>query len=106
MCEALEKRKLLKRISVEADPELEISEIVQQLYMKNPGSAPALLFEKVKGSKFPLLINLLGTEQSIDLMLGRNAESAGKELTVRRMVCRNRCRTGNFYRGHGKSGTF
>ena len=52
---ALERAKELKRISVEVDPELEITEIATRV-VKNEG--PALLFEKVKGSSYPVVINI------------------------------------------------
>jgi len=46
-------------IREEMDPVLEIAEIADRV-MKREG--PALYFEKVKGSQFPLLINLYGIE--------------------------------------------
>ncbi|HQP49245.1 MAG TPA: menaquinone biosynthesis decarboxylase [Spirochaetota bacterium] len=54
----LERAGDLKRISAEVDPYLEITEIADRV-SKNRG--PALLFEKVKGSRFPLLINAFGS---------------------------------------------
>ena len=48
--DALEKKKELKRISVEVDPFLEITEFADRS-VKNGG--PALLFEKPKGSRVP-----------------------------------------------------
>jgi len=66
---ALEKRGELKRITVEVDPELEITEIADRV-MKSGG--PALLFEKVKGSDYPLLINAMGTEARMALAFGVN----------------------------------
>jgi len=59
----------LKRISVEVDPELEITEIADRV-MKSPGGGPALLFENVKGSKLPLLINALGSRSRMCNALG------------------------------------
>ncbi len=57
----LEQRNDLVRIPVEVDPELEITEIVDRV-MKSPHGGKALLFEKVKGSRLPLLINALGSK--------------------------------------------
>lgn len=74
---ALERAKELKRISVEVDPELEITEIVTRV-VKNEG--PALLFEKVKGSPYPLAINLFGSAGRIKLALGRDPAELGEEL--------------------------
>jgi 4-hydroxy-3-polyprenylbenzoate decarboxylase len=61
---ALEKAGLLKRVAVEVDPALEITEIVTRV-VKTGG--PALLFEKVKGSPYPLAINLFGSEQRMEI---------------------------------------
>lgn len=65
----MEDKGLLKRIKTEVDPELEITEIYDRV-VKSGG--PALLFENVKGSKFPLLINAFGTEERMNLALGVN----------------------------------
>jgi 4-hydroxy-3-polyprenylbenzoate decarboxylase len=56
----------LKRISAEVDPVLEITEITQRV---TRAGGPALLFERPKGSRIPLLINLLGSERRINLAL-------------------------------------
>ncbi len=58
----LEKNNELKRINVSVDSNLEITEITDRV-VKNGG--PALLFEKVKGYGFPLLINLFGSEKRV-----------------------------------------
>jgi 4-hydroxy-3-polyprenylbenzoate decarboxylase len=63
----LEKRGELRRIGIEVDPELEITEIASRV-MKAGG--PALLFEHVKGSAYPLVINAMGTESRMALALG------------------------------------
>lgn len=62
----LEKEGELKRISVEVDPVLEITEITDRV---TKGGGPALLFERPKGSKFPLAINLLGSQRRMNLAL-------------------------------------
>src|SRR5581483_5224823 len=56
----LEERGELRRIRHEVDPVLEITEISQRV-MRAGG--PALLFENVKGSRFPLLINTYATRR-------------------------------------------
>ena len=56
----------LKHISAEIDPVLEITEITQRV---TRAGGPALLFEHPKGSRVPLLINLLGSERRINLAL-------------------------------------
>jgi 4-hydroxy-3-polyprenylbenzoate decarboxylase len=62
----LEKNGELKRISAEVDPVLEITEIADRS-MKAGG--PALLFERPKGSRFPLAINVVGSERRMNLAL-------------------------------------
>ena len=60
----LEARGALVRIAREVDPVLEVSAIAQQV-MRAEG--PALLFERVKGSRFPLLINTYATRARMSL---------------------------------------
>src|SRR2546421_10509861 len=56
----LEREGELVRIAAEVDPELEITEINDRVVK---AGGPALLFENVKGSSHPLLINQFGTER-------------------------------------------
>ncbi|EYB66962.1 carboxylyase-like protein [Deinococcus phoenicis] len=63
----LEARGELVRVSVPVDRDLEITEIADRLVKKG---GPAVLFENVKGSDFPLVIGLLGTRQRTALALG------------------------------------
>jgi 4-hydroxy-3-polyprenylbenzoate decarboxylase len=60
----LEREGELHRVSAEVDPYLEITEITDRV-VKSGG--PALLFENVKGSSHPLLINQFGTERRMCL---------------------------------------
>jgi 4-hydroxy-3-polyprenylbenzoate decarboxylase len=70
----------LKRISAEADPVLEITEIADR-EMKLPGGGKALLFEKCRGAKFPLLINAYGSQKRMAMALGVNdVEDIAREL--------------------------
>jgi len=62
----LAERGLLKRISAPVDPELEITEITDRV-VKEGG--PALLFEKVKGSPYPVLTNAFGSYERMCLAL-------------------------------------
>ena len=62
----LEKEGELKRISVEVDPILEITEITDRCVK---AGGPALLFERPKGSKVPVATNLLGTKRRMNLAL-------------------------------------
>lgn len=63
----LDARGLLRRVDVEVDPVLEIAEIADRVVK---GGGPALLFERVKGSEMPVLINTFGTRQRMCLALG------------------------------------
>jgi 4-hydroxy-3-polyprenylbenzoate decarboxylase len=63
----LEQRGWLKRIRVPVDPLLEITEIYDRV-VKSGG--PALLFENVTGSPFPVLINAFGDRERMCLALG------------------------------------
>ena len=60
----LEKQGELKRIPFEVDPELEITEFADHS-VKSGG--PALLFEKVKGSTCPVLINAFASHRRMQL---------------------------------------
>ncbi len=68
--EQLEKQGELKRITVEVDPYLEMTEISDRV-LKQEG--PALLFENPKGSNIPVLANLFGTPRRV--AMGMGAES-------------------------------
>ena len=63
----LESKGQLKRIKAEVDSDLEITEITDRV-SKEIG--PALLFENVKGSKYPVLINAMGSYERMSLALG------------------------------------
>ena len=56
----------LLRIAVEVDPVLEITEIADRM---SKTGGPALLFENVKGSPHPLLINAFGSFRRMELAL-------------------------------------
>ena len=62
--EGLEKQGALKRIGVEVDPRLEMTEICDRV-LKAQG--PALLFEKPKGHSIPVLGNLFGTPLRVEI---------------------------------------
>jgi 4-hydroxy-3-polyprenylbenzoate decarboxylase len=64
--EVLKKKGLLKRITAEVDPVLEIAEINDRV-VKTGGSA--LFFEKPKNSKFPCVVNLFGSYERMKLAL-------------------------------------
>ncbi|MGA2720215.1 MAG: UbiD family decarboxylase, partial [Candidatus Acidiferrales bacterium] len=62
----LEKKGELKRVSAEVDPVLEITEITDRTVK---AGGPALLFEHPKGSRIPVVTNLVGTERRMNLAL-------------------------------------
>ncbi len=66
----LEKQGELKRISVEVDPYLEMTEISDRT-LKQEG--PALLFENPKGSNIPVLSNLFGTPKRVAMGMGSDS---------------------------------
>jgi len=76
---ALESRGLLARVRAEVDPVHEASEIVMRTVR---AGGPALLFERPRGSQIPLVMNLFGTMERIELALGRHPEQIGKELVA------------------------
>lgn len=63
--QALEKAGQLLRIKEEVDPYLEMAEIQRRVYAAN---GPAILFENVKGCKFPCVSNLFGTPERARLI--------------------------------------
>ena len=75
--ELLEKEGELKRVTEVVNPELEVTEIATRAVKEN---LPALLFENVKGSQYPLVINSMATMRRIELALGRPPEALGEEI--------------------------
>jgi len=63
---ALERAGELRRVPAEVDPVLEITEITDRVSKQG---GPALLFEQVKGSRMPLLINAFGSPARMNLAL-------------------------------------
>ncbi len=79
----LEERGQLRRISALVDPNLEIAEISNRLLQSG---GPALLFENVKGSPYPVAINVMGTVQRVCWAMNMEQpvelESLGKKLAL------------------------
>ncbi len=73
----LEKQGELKRITVEVDPVLEMTEICDRT-LKQGG--PALLFENPKGSNIPVLANLFGTPHRVAMGMGADSVTALREI--------------------------
>lgn len=70
--EELERDGLLLRVRAEVDAELEIAEISQRVARE---AGPALLFERVRGQRLPVLTNLLASSQRILRALGIDSVS-------------------------------
>ena len=64
-------------IKAEVDPCLELAEIHRRVISEG---GPALLFERVKGSRYPVVTNLFGTERRIDLAFGPKPEKLVRDL--------------------------
>ncbi|MDH5327507.1 MAG: 4-hydroxy-3-polyprenylbenzoate decarboxylase [Gammaproteobacteria bacterium] len=73
----LEKTGQLKRIQAEVDPYLEITEICDRTLR---AGGPALLFENVKNSNYPLLGNLFGTVERVAQGMGEESVTALREV--------------------------
>jgi 4-hydroxy-3-polyprenylbenzoate decarboxylase len=79
----LEERGQLHRVKTIVDPDLEIAEIANRLLQ---GGGPALLFEQVKGSPYPVAVNVLGTVQRICWAMNmehpQELETLGQKLSL------------------------
>ena len=67
----------LVTVEAEVDPYLEIAEIHRRVIAQG---GPALLFTRVKGSRFPVVTNLFGTQRRIELAFGPRPEHFVKEM--------------------------
>ncbi|TVQ48920.1 MAG: UbiD family decarboxylase [Gloeocapsa sp. DLM2.Bin57] len=81
--EILEQKGQLRRIKTLVDPDLEIAEISNRMLQ---AGGPALLFEQVKGSAFPVAVNLMGTVERIcwamNMEKPEELETLGKKLAM------------------------
>jgi len=64
-------------VKAEVDPYLEMAEIHRRVI--NEGG-PALLFTRVKGSRYPVVTNMFGTERRIDLAFGPKPEALVRQM--------------------------
>jgi len=67
----------VKRITREVDPEYEVTEIACR---EAKAEGPALVFENVRGARFPLAVNVLAATRRIELALGRTPRAVGAEI--------------------------
>lgn len=73
----LEQKGELRRIAVEVDPHLEMTEISDRVLR---AGGPALLFENPRGFEVPVLTNLFGTPQRVAMGMGEERVSALREV--------------------------
>jgi 4-hydroxy-3-polyprenylbenzoate decarboxylase len=73
----LEARGQLRRIGVEVDPYLEMTEIADRVLR---AGGPALLFENPKGYDIPVLANLFGTPERVAMGMGEESVAALREV--------------------------
>ncbi len=64
-------------IEAEVDPYLEVAEIHRRVIERG---GPAILFKRVKGSRYPVVTNLFGTARRLDLAFGPKPEKLVREL--------------------------
>ncbi|ADJ29650.1 4-hydroxy-3-polyprenylbenzoate decarboxylase [Nitrosococcus watsonii] len=67
----------LRRITVEVDPYLEMTEICDRVLQ---AGGPALLFERPKGASMPVLGNLFGTPRRVAQGMGEESVAALREI--------------------------
>ena len=85
-------------IEAEVDPYLEAAEIHRRVIERG---GPALLFKRVKGSRYPVVTNLFGTQRRIELAFGPKAGSTRARVGPRCRICychRGRPSCGNIVR--------
>ncbi len=73
----LRQEKQLLVIDEEVDPNLEIAEIHRRVIAQQ---GPALLFTNVKGSNFPVVTNLFGTNGRLELAFGKRPQNFVQDL--------------------------
>lgn len=73
----LEARGLLKRVTQEVDPYLEMTEIGDRVLR---AGGPAILFENPKGHDTPVLMNLFGTPERVAMGMGEEEVSSLREI--------------------------
>ncbi|MCB0654009.1 MAG: UbiD family decarboxylase [Saprospiraceae bacterium] len=76
----LEKHGKLIRITTELDPDLEMAEVHRRIF---DVQGPAILFEKVKGSPFPAVSNLYGTNERTDFIFRHTLEKVKRLIELK-----------------------
>lgn len=73
----LQRENEIIEIKTEVDPYLELAEIHRRVIDQG---GPALLFTRVKGSTYPVVTNMFGTNRRIDLAFGPKPEKLVRDL--------------------------
>ncbi|HEX8890465.1 MAG TPA: UbiD family decarboxylase [Pyrinomonadaceae bacterium] len=73
----LERENDLVTIETEVDPDLELAEVHRRVIERG---GPALLFKKVKGSRYAVVTNLFGTDERIERAFGTRPENLVREV--------------------------
>lgn len=76
----LDKHGHLLRIKEEIDPNLEMAEIHRRIYDQQ---GPAILFENVKGSPFPAVSNIYGTNDRTDFLFRKTIKKVQKVIELK-----------------------
>ncbi len=76
----LERNRMLVRVPDEVDGHLEVAEIQRRAYAAR---APAILFERVRGSVFPCVANLFGTMERARFLLRHGLDRAKAAVRYR-----------------------
>ena len=75
----LRRENQLATIEVEVDPYLEAAEIHRRVIRQG---GPALLFKRIRGSRFPVVTNLFGTPKRIELAFGRGPQQLVQQVAA------------------------
>ncbi|HTO94213.1 MAG TPA: hypothetical protein VMM80_07555, partial [Bacteroidota bacterium] len=73
----LESARELHRVKEEVDAHLEIAAIAARAIREE---RPAILFERVRGSRYPVLVNALASDRRCELALQAHPEQLGEDL--------------------------
>ena len=75
--DSLKRENEIIEVKTEVDPYLELAEIHRRVIDR---SGPALLFTRVKGSPYPVVTNMFGTNRRIDLAFGPKPEKLVRDF--------------------------
>ena len=73
------REKEIVTVETEVDPYLELAQVHRRVIEQG---GPALLFTKVKGSRYPVVTNLFGTKKRIDLAFGAKPQKLVREMVL------------------------